>query len=240
MTTILAPFFAIIRSSLSTGPITSAALSALHSFFDYGLINPDSPALESALGELSNVVANCKFEASDSSGDEAVLLKIMTVIQDCMCGSVSNKLGDVEVCEMLETVLTTCCQMRLSGMLSTVYTSTKILRFLVVEILRRSAELTIHNIVRRLYLRLRVLDPAIEEEKLQRVKMSVTTDAAPLADRTSDTHSDDPTDSTAVATGPDAAGVLPSNSPQCKLSATFVSFAHSFPLQSVYLRSWSS
>jgi brefeldin A-resistance guanine nucleotide exchange factor 1 len=40
----------------------------------------------------------------------------MTVIQDCMCSnSIGRQLGDIEVCEMLETVLTTCCQMRLSG-----------------------------------------------------------------------------------------------------------------------------
>lgn len=113
--TLLAPFFAIIRSPLSTGPITSAALSALHSFFVCGLINPSSISLEAALVELSSTVAHCKFEASDSSGDEVVLLRIMTVIQDCLCGTVGQGLGDVEVCEMLETVLTTCCQMRLSG-----------------------------------------------------------------------------------------------------------------------------
>jgi brefeldin A-resistance guanine nucleotide exchange factor 1 len=61
-------------------------------------------------------VSHCKFEASDSSGDEVVMLKIMTIIHDCMCVSnVGALLGDIEVCEMLETVLTTCCQMRLSG-----------------------------------------------------------------------------------------------------------------------------
>lgn len=65
--------------------------------------------------ELSSAVSHCKFEPSDSSGDEVVLLKIMTVIHDCMCSPVGTVLGDVEVCEMLETVLTTCCQMRLSG-----------------------------------------------------------------------------------------------------------------------------
>lgn len=114
---LLAPFFALIRSPLSTGPITSAALSALHSFFVCDIINPSAVGLDAALVELSNTVSHCKFEASDSSGDEVVLLKIMTVIHDCMCGSVSGLLGDVEVCEMLETVLTTCCQMRLSGAL---------------------------------------------------------------------------------------------------------------------------
>lgn len=60
-------------------------------------------------------MSSCKFEASDSSGDEVTLLKIMTVIQDALCSSVGRKLGDIEVCEMLETVLTTSCQMRLSG-----------------------------------------------------------------------------------------------------------------------------
>lgn len=113
--TLLSPFFAMIRSPLSTGPITSAALSSLHSFFVCGLISENSLSLENALFELSSTVSNCKFEASDSSGDEVVLLKIMTVIQDCLCGNVGGILGDIEVCEMLETVLTTCCQMRLSG-----------------------------------------------------------------------------------------------------------------------------
>lgn len=115
LNTLLAPFFAILRSPLSTGPITSAALSSLHTFFVCGLISSDSVGLDAALAELSSTISHCKFEASDSSGDEVVLLKIMTVIQDSLCGSVGSGLGDIEVCEMLETVLTTCCQMRLSG-----------------------------------------------------------------------------------------------------------------------------
>lgn len=118
LTDLLAPFFAILRSPLSTGPITSSALSALHSFFACGLFSPDSPSIDAVLNELSSTISHCKFEASDSSGDEVVLLRIMTVIQDCLCGSVGRGLGDIEVCEMLETVLTTCCQMRLSGELS--------------------------------------------------------------------------------------------------------------------------
>jgi hypothetical protein len=114
---LLGPFFAIIRSPISTGPITSAALSALHNFFVCGLISAKSVKVEIALVELSSAVSHCKFEASDSSGDEVVLLKIMTVIHDYMVGSsLGIFLGDVEICEMLETVLTTCCQMRLSGL----------------------------------------------------------------------------------------------------------------------------
>ena len=113
---LLGPFFALIRSPLSNGPITSAALSALHSFFVCNLISENSISLEPALVELSGTVSHCKFEVSDSSGDEVVLLKIMTVILDCIVtNSVGRFLGDIEICEMLETVLTTACQMRLSG-----------------------------------------------------------------------------------------------------------------------------
>ncbi|PFH49117.1 hypothetical protein AMATHDRAFT_148392 [Amanita thiersii Skay4041] len=172
LTTLLAPFFAIIRSPLSTGPITSAALTALHSFFVCGLIVPGSPSLDQALVELSNTVSHCKFEASDSSGDEVVLLKILTVIQDCLCSKVGSGLGDIEICEMLETVLTTCCQMRLS------------------EILRRTAENSMHVLVRNVFSKLHLLDPVAEEAKLMAVgeeeeaeiKMVVSPQDAPGAD----------------------------------------------------------
>ncbi|KAG0706344.1 hypothetical protein DFH29DRAFT_169682 [Suillus ampliporus] len=146
---LIGPFFALIRSPLSNGPITSAALSALHSFFVCNLISANSISLEPALVELSGTVSHCKFEASDSSGDEVVLLKIMTVIHDCIVtSSVGAFLGDVEICEMLETVLTTACQMRLS------------------EILRRSAESTMISIVRTIFGHLHALDPAAEEARL--------------------------------------------------------------------------
>ncbi|KAI5124326.1 hypothetical protein M0805_008933 [Coniferiporia weirii] len=163
---LLSPFFSIIRSPLSTGPITSAALSALHTFFISGFVTPDSPHFELALAELSNTVSHCKFEASDASGDEVVLYRIMAVIEQCMCGAVGERLGDIEVCEMLETVLTTCCQMRLS------------------EILRKYAESTMHAVVRRIFGRLRFLNPEEEEKKLigtdaesseNELKMSVQT-----------------------------------------------------------------
>ena len=94
-------------------------------FFTCGLISSNSIALEAAsLIELSSAVSHCKFEASDFSGDEVVLLKIMAVIQVCLCGSVGKGLGDIEVYKMLETVLTTCCQMRLSGELKRFFMQT--------------------------------------------------------------------------------------------------------------------
>ncbi|KAH9901236.1 Sec7-domain-containing protein [Cubamyces lactineus] len=197
LNTLISPFLAIIRSPLSTGPITSAALTALHNFFLCGLVYPDAISLQVALAELSSALSSCKFEASDSSGDEVTLLKIMTVIQDAMHGNVGRMLGDIEVCEMLETVLTTSCQMRLS------------------EILRRSAESTLHQLVRTVFARLYDLDPEAEERKLadngasegSEMKMSVST-SEPLLEESA------PTDEQNVEGEfqPPQASVLPADS----------------------------
>lgn len=135
----------------------------------------------------------------------------MTVIQDCLCGTVGRGLGDIEVCEMLETVLTTCCQMRLSGTRSYPFCS-----FIVAhrhsETLRRSAETTMHTLVRTVFSKLHELDPEEEEAKLQtqpnddenegELKMSVITQGKapakeledPSEARTDETgHSDEKT-----------------------------------------------
>ncbi|KAF8184945.1 Sec7-domain-containing protein [Mycena galopus ATCC 62051] len=200
--TLLAPFFAIIRSPLSTGPITSTALASLHSFFVCGLISSQSRSLETALIELSSTVSHCKFEASDSSGDEVVLLRIMTVIHDCLTGGVGSGLGDIEVCEMLETVLTTCCQMRLS------------------ETLRRSAENTMHSLVRTVFSRLHSLDPRTEEEKLltadedapdAEIRMTVSATETTLNDDQSQTSQEIVVERTENPEGSEDVGRTPSS-----------------------------
>lgn len=130
-----------------------------------GLISPTSRCLDPALVELSSTLSHCKFEASDSSGDEVVLLKIITVIQDCFSDPIGFGLGDIEVCEMLETVLTTCCQMRLSGMLLGYCNSIQKVDK-NKETLRRSAETAMHTLVRIVFSKLKKLEPEEEEAKL--------------------------------------------------------------------------
>lgn len=116
---ILAPFLELIRSPLSTGPITTAALTALHNLLLSGLLTIDSPGIVPALTYLSHVVSHCKFETSDTSSDEIVLLKIITLVADAVSRPLGHLFGDTEICEMLETVLTTSCHTRLSGTLDT-------------------------------------------------------------------------------------------------------------------------
>jgi hypothetical protein len=68
-----------------------------------------------ALTSLSNALSHLQFEGSDPASDEIVLFRMLAVIDACITSEVGAQLGDVEVCELLEAVLTICCQMRRSG-----------------------------------------------------------------------------------------------------------------------------
>lgn len=145
-TLLLKPFLAVIRSSSTTGAITSLALNSISKFFSYRLINRGSPRLPEAMKNLSSAVTHCRFEASDSGQqDEVVLLRILMLMQEMMSGIGGDLLSDESVCEMMETGLSMCCQMRLS------------------EMLRRSAEMTMLKMVQVVFTRLKELDPNIDD-----------------------------------------------------------------------------
>lgn len=68
-----------------------------------------------AMAGISSAGTHCKFEASDSAGDEVVLLKILDVLKNTLTSPLGEILSDEAVCEIMETGLSMCCQMRLSG-----------------------------------------------------------------------------------------------------------------------------
>lgn len=112
-------------------------------------LHPSSTQL--AVAEIAHAVSHCRFEASDAVADELVLLRILAVMRELICndgrveiqsGSTSSKpalancLSDESICEMMETGLSMCCQMRLS------------------DLLRRTAEQSMTTMVRSLFSRL--------------------------------------------------------------------------------------
>lgn len=137
---LLHPFLQVIRSSSTSAPITSLALVAITKFFSYNIINRDSPRLSVALQLLSAAVTHCRFEASDTSADEVVLLRILNLMEGMLSRPEGELLGDESVCEMMETGLSMCCQVRLS------------------EVLRRSAEMAMINMCQVIFQRLSDLD----------------------------------------------------------------------------------
>ena len=137
---LLGPFLDVVRSPETSGPITASALAAVDKFLSYGVVHARSPSLPAAMHALAQAGTHCKFEASDAVSDELVLLRILDVLRAALDGPLGNSLADSAVCEMMETGLSMCCQMRLS------------------EMLRRSAERAMHKMVAAVFARLAQLD----------------------------------------------------------------------------------
>ena len=89
---------------------------------------------------LSAAITHCRFEATDSAADEIVLLRILKLMEGMISGPGGELLGDESVCEMMETGLSMCCQMRLS------------------ELLRRSAEISMVSMCQTIFERLKSLE----------------------------------------------------------------------------------
>ena len=130
---LLGPFLAVVRSSATSGQITSLALTAIMKFFSYRIITETSPRLSLAMQMLSSAVTHCRFEATDPGQDEVVLLRILKTMEMMLSGVGGGLLGDESICEMMETGLSMCCQTRLS------------------EMLRRSAEMAMLGMVQTVF-----------------------------------------------------------------------------------------
>ncbi|SPO22511.1 related to golgi-specific brefeldin a-resistance guanine nucleotide exchange factor 1 [Ustilago trichophora] len=166
--TLLAPFLRVILSPRTPAPVTSAALQAVHKFLVYKVVCYSAPGAQIAVAEIAHATSHCRFEASEATTDELVLVRILSVMRELICepteanftasspihddnahirrpGTLADCLGDDSICEMMETGLSMCCQTRLS------------------EVLRRTAELSMTAMVRTLFSRLPLLPPSADE-----------------------------------------------------------------------------
>lgn len=158
----LQPFLAVVRSGDTTGPITAIALSSIDKFLTYSLVHADSPSLALAMAQVSGAGTHCRFEASDSVSDEVVLLKILDVLRNALTGPVGHVLTDEAVCEMMETGLSMCCQMRLSGPSPSSRHASEAHIPRAAEMLRRSAERTMQAMVAAIFHRLCSLPASVD------------------------------------------------------------------------------
>ncbi|KAJ1873393.1 GDP/GTP exchange factor for ARF [Coemansia sp. RSA 990] len=115
--TVIDPFLLVIRDPETTGPITRCALVSIQRFISHGVVDLARPEAISALLEMTQAVTHCRFEATDSASDEAVLMQILNVLGALVLSPGGSRLNDVSICEIMETVLSMSCQMRLSEMI---------------------------------------------------------------------------------------------------------------------------
>lgn len=140
--TFLGPFLDVIRSEDTTGPITGVALSSVNKFLSYGLVDPTSESAASGIENLADAVTHARFVGTDPSSDEVVLMKILQVLRTLLLTPVGAHMTNESVCEIMQSCFRICFETRLS------------------ELLRRSAEQTLMDMVQLLFSRL----PQFKEE----------------------------------------------------------------------------
>ncbi|XP_062959617.1 Golgi-specific brefeldin A-resistance guanine nucleotide exchange factor 1 isoform X11 [Cynocephalus volans] len=138
----LRPFLEVIRSEDTTGPITGLALTSVNKFLSYALIDPNHEGTAEGMENMADAVTHARFVGTDPASDEVVLMKILQVLRTLLLTPVGTHLTNESVCEIMQSCFRICFEMRLS------------------ELLRKSAEHTLVDMVQLLFTRL----PQFKEE----------------------------------------------------------------------------
>nr|XP_009669649.1 PREDICTED: golgi-specific brefeldin A-resistance guanine nucleotide exchange factor 1 [Struthio camelus australis] len=138
----LRPFLEVIRSEDTTGPITGLALTSVNKFLSYALIDPSHVGTAEGMENMADAVTHARFVGTDHASDEVVLMKILQVLRTLLLTPVGAHLTNESVCEIMQSCFRICFEMRLS------------------ELLRKSAEHTLVDMVQLLFTRL----PQFKEE----------------------------------------------------------------------------
>ncbi|EGV65665.1 GDP/GTP exchange factor for [Yamadazyma tenuis ATCC 10573] len=134
--TVLQPFLLVVKSPSTSGRITAMALEAISRFLQYGVLTDRSPNLGPTLGQICSALTHCRFEAADQSSDDAVLLKVLRLMEAVATSPHAGLLPNDVVSEVVQTCLSLACNKKRS------------------EVLRRAAEMAIGNITARIFARL--------------------------------------------------------------------------------------
>ncbi|KAJ2712318.1 GDP/GTP exchange factor for ARF, partial [Coemansia spiralis] len=142
---IIDPFLLVVRDPETAGPITRCALVSIQRFISHGVVDLARDDAVPALLDMTQAVTHCRFEATDTATDEAVLMQILNVLGTLVLSAGGCHLNDVAVCEIMETVLSMSCQMRVSEMLrkaaeSTLFTLVTFVFGRLGELQREAAE----------------------------------------------------------------------------------------------------
>jgi brefeldin A-resistance guanine nucleotide exchange factor 1 len=132
----LSPFLEVIRSEDTTGPITGLALTSVNKFLSYGLVDPAGEMAAAAIENIADAVTHARFVGTDPSSDEVILMKILYVLRTLLLCPPGVLLTNESVCEIMQSCFRICFEMKLS------------------ELLRKSAENTLRDMVQLLFTRL--------------------------------------------------------------------------------------
>ncbi|KAG7388423.1 G-box binding factor [Phytophthora boehmeriae] len=112
--TYLLPFVMVIESERTSGFITGAAISAVNKFLLYGLITAESLRADVAINRIAVCVSRCRFEETHRADDEAVLMKLLELVEYCVRCDAGHLISGENLWKMLQLCYSIRCQPRSS------------------------------------------------------------------------------------------------------------------------------
>lgn len=112
--TYLLPFIMVIESEKTSGFITGAAISSLNKFLLYGLITSESLRADVAINRIACCVARCRFEETHRNDDEAVLVKLLELVEYSVRSEAGHLISGPNVWKMVQLCYSISCQPRSS------------------------------------------------------------------------------------------------------------------------------
>ena len=101
---LLAPFIDTLRSPNLTGAIVDSILLAIDQFLRVGVITIKSPNASKAMSNMIEAVAKCRFETSDISQDEVVLVHMLDLFRSSVILPIGKVLSDNDIWKIFDTV----------------------------------------------------------------------------------------------------------------------------------------
>ncbi|KAG2488975.1 hypothetical protein HYH03_012417 [Edaphochlamys debaryana] len=98
----LSPFLNLIKASDVSGPITGAAAVALQRILQSDLLVLGTVNLEAAINQIVEDATQCKFESTNNSSDEIVLLNIVQVLGQAVDSAAGSLLTDESICKAVQ------------------------------------------------------------------------------------------------------------------------------------------
>ncbi|SCU91344.1 LAME_0E12134g1_1 [Lachancea meyersii CBS 8951] len=138
--TLLQPFLVVISTPTISGYITSLALDSLQKFITFNIISEKSINHTVAYREAVNALTHCRFEGSEQTSDDSVLLKVLVSLEAMIKSKHSDIFSDSIVYEVLQTVMSLACNKKRT------------------EVLRKAAEMSMMSITVKIFTRLRYVE----------------------------------------------------------------------------------
>lgn len=134
--TLLQPFLLIVSTSSISGYITSLALDSLQRFFMLNIINEKSKNYVAAYREAMNALTHCRFEGSQQTSDDSVLLKVVILLNSIIESPYGVCISDSIMYDVVQTIMSLACNKRRT------------------EVLRRAAESIMMSITVKIFSKL--------------------------------------------------------------------------------------